>query len=772
MSHPGHQRSLWQVVGLYAAGSWVVLQVVDILADNLGLPGWVFVLTLALLAVGLPAVAATAYVRGIGRPAAPEAAGEGAAGGDAPTGARGLLTWRNVLAGGVAALALWGVAVTGWLVLGERGAAGSERDVVAGLDEIRQRVGEYDYPGAYAIAGRLDPLIASDSLRAAMWSEVSRTLTLETDPPGATVSRRDYGDPDAEWETLGVTPVEVQRFPLGLSRVRFELDGYLPRETADFSGRIAEAPPFRLDTRETLPEGMVRVSGGAARIWAPGLEQLDSLALGDFFMDVTEVTNRAYKKFVDAGGYRDPACWTRPFVRDGREIPFEEAVAGFVDRTGRPGPSGWTAGAYPEGRDDEPVHGVSWYEAEAYACYVGKALPTVYHWYTAADPFSSNHVVPLSNYDGEGPAPVGTYQGITRDGIHDMAGNVREWTENPDGEARYILGGGWDDPEYAFNDAVTSRAFDRSPGNGIRLVLYPDSTNVAAAGRPIEKAFRDYYAESPVSDEVFALYRQLYDYDRTPLNAEVVGSDTTATYVRERIDMDAAYGGERLTAFLFLPTDGPAAPPYQVVVYFPGSNDIYARDYDELQPRFLDFVLRSGRALLYPVYDGTWERNDDLHSDVQDETNLYRDHVVAWAKDLGRSIDYLETRPEVDTDHMAYLGISWGGAMGPIMTAVEDRFDASVLIVGGLMMQSVQPVADPFQFLPRVTVPTLMINGRYDSFFPLDASIRPMFEHLGTPEADRRLVVTDANHFVVAYENNRMISETLDWLDRYLGPVR
>lgn len=769
MSEQRHQRSLWQVVGLYAAGSWIVLQVVDVLSQNLELPGWVFVLALVLLAVGLPLAAATAYLRGIGGGAGD---GAGASTGPGAGGPRGWLTWRNLLRGGVAALALWGVAVTGWMLLGAREAGSSQGDVVRGLDEIRRLRGEYDYPAAYALAERLDPRIGDDSLRAAMWSEVSRPLTLETDPPGATTYRRDYAGPDAEWEELGVTPVEVAHFPLGLSRVRFELDGHVPRETADFSGRLAAAPPFRLDTPETLPEGMARVSGASARIWAPGLEQLDSLELGDFFVDVHEVTNREYRRFVDAGGYRDPACWTEPFVRDGREIPFEEAVAGLVDRTGRPGPSGWQAGSYPAGEDDLPVHGVSWYEAAAYACFVGKALPTVYHWYTAADPFSSNHVVPLSNFDGDGPAPVGRYAGITRDGILDMAGNVREWTANPDDEARFILGGGWDDPEYAFNDAVTSQAFDRSAANGIRLVFYPDSTNVAAASRPIEKAFRDYRAETPVGDEVFEAYRQLYAYDDTPLNAVVVSSDTTASYVRERIELDAAYSGERLAAFLFLPREGPASPPYQVVAYFPGSGDIYQRSYDDLDVAYLDFLLRSGRALLYPIYKGTWERGSDLASDVQNETNLYRDHVIAWSKDLRRSIDYLETRSDVDADRLAYFGISWGGAMAPVMTAVEDRFDAAVLIVGGLMMQSVQPVVDPFHFLPRVTVPTLMINGRYDSFFPLETSIEPMFERLGTPGEDRRLVVTDANHFVLSYDANLTIAESLDWLDRFLGPVR
>jgi pimeloyl-ACP methyl ester carboxylesterase len=761
MSRITHQRSLWQVLGLYAAGSWVVLQVIDVLNQNVGLPPWVFTLTLVLLIIGLPITAATAYFQGIGRSSgADEAASAGSS----------AFTWGNVLKGGVAALALWGVAVTGWMVLGANQTQASEWDLVTGLDEIRRLAGEYDYPGANAVARELDGVITNDSVRESMWAEVSRTLTLETDPPGALALRRDYAA-DSEWEELGITPIEVQRFPFGLSRVRFELEGYLPRETADFSGRLAAALPYRLDTEETLPAGMTRVSGGSAKIWAPGLEQLDSLALGDFFMDIHEVTNREYKEFVDAGGYRDPACWTHPFVRDGQSLSFEEAVAGFVDQTGRPGPSGWQVGSYPDGEDDLPVGGISWYEAEAYACFVGKALPTVYHWYTAADPFSSNHVVPLSNYDGAGPAPVGQYAGVTRDGVYDMAGNVREWTSNADGESRYNQGGGWDDPEYAFNDAITSPAFDRSPANGLRLVQYPDTTNITAASAPIKKAFRDYAAETPVSDELFDVYRQMFEYDRTALNAVVISSDTTATYIRDHVELDAAYGDERLALFVFLPVGGAGSPPRQAVVYFPGSNDLYRTSYDDMNVGFLDYILRSGRALVYPIYKGTWERQSDIQSDIQDDTNLYRDHVIAWSKDLRRSIDYLETRPDIDAARLGYMGISWGSALAPIMTAVEPRLKASVLIVGGLMMQAVQPVADPFNFLPRVTIPTLMLNGRYDSFFPLETSIMPFYENLGTPEADRKIIVTDANHFVTAYDANLAIAESLDWLDRYVGPV-
>ncbi len=753
-------RSLWKILGAYGAASWICLQIIDVLTQNIGLPPWVFTLTLGILIVGLPVTAATAYFQGIGRHTDTET-----------TANKGPFTWKNLLKGAVAALAIWGIAVTGWLIQSGQDTADSERTLVTGLDEIQKLVGEFKFSDAYVIADELDGQITDESVRESMWTKVATEMSLKTDPPGATVFRRDYNSADSDWKELGVTPLEVKRFPLGLSRLRFELEGYLPRETANFSSQIARAGTFVLDTPQSMPAGMTRVSGGSITISVPGLEQFDAVELGDYFMDIHEVSNRQYKAFVDAGGYTDPACWTDSFVRDGQTLSFEEAQAIFVDQTGRAGPSGWQVGSYPEGEDDLPVGGVSWYEASAYACFAGKSLPTVYHWFTAADPFSSNHVVPQSNFSGTGVAAVGQYPGITRDGIHDMAGNVREWAQNPDGETRYILGGGWNDPEYAFNDAVTSPAFDRSLENGIRLASYPDETNLTVASAPIEKQFRDYRVEEPVSDEVFDAYLQMYHYTDIPLNSVEIERVVNNLYTRERIEMDAAYNNERLTLFVFLPSAEHFSPPYQAVVFFPGSNDIYKRSYDDLSIRAVEYIVRSGRALVYPVYKGTYERGTDLRSDIQDTSNLYRDHIIAWSQDIGRTIDYLETRDDIDTLSLAYLGFSWGGAMGPVMTAVEKRFQTGMFFVGGLMMQNVQPIADPFNFLPRVTIPTFMFNGRYDSFFPVETAIQPFYDQLGTPESDKKLIITDSNHFVAAYSANRLMSESLDWLDRYLGPV-
>jgi cephalosporin-C deacetylase-like acetyl esterase len=279
--------------------------------------------------------------------------------------------------------------------------------------------------------------------------------------------------------------------------------------------------------------------------------------------------------------------------------------------------------------------------------------------------------------------------------------------------------------------------------------------------------YRDFFKERPAPDPIFNIYLSLYKYDKTPLNAILESTDTTDDWVQQKVTLDAAYGGERMTAYLFLPKTG--KPPYQAVVYFPGSNAIHDRSSKSLQTGSIDFIVKGGRAVIYPVYRGTYERATGLNSDYPDETTLYRDHVIAWAKDIGRSIDYLQTRPDVDTEKLAYYGVSWGGAMGAIMPAVERRFKASVLFVAGLEFQRALPEVDAINFISRITIPVLMLNGKYDHFFPVELSQKPMFALFGTPPKDKKYVLYESGHFV---PRNQQIKETLDWLDKYLSPLK
>jgi dipeptidyl aminopeptidase/acylaminoacyl peptidase len=139
-----------------------------------------------------------------------------------------------------------------------------------------------------------------------------------------------------------------------------------------------------------------------------------------------------------------------------------------------------------------------------------------------------------------------------------------------------------------------------------------------------------------------------------------------------------------------------------------------------------------------------------------------------WTKDYRRTLDYLSTRADVDTARFAYYGYSWGGYMGGIIPAIEPRLKTSVLYVAGLTMERGRPEVDPLHFLPRVRLPVLMLNGKYDFFFPIETAQRPFFQRIGTALADKRYVVYEGGHDV---PRTQLIAETLAWLDKYLGKV-
>lgn len=172
---------------------------------------------------------------------------------------------------------------------------------------------------------------------------------------------------------------------------------------------------------------------------------------------------------------------------------------------------------------------------------------------------------------------------------------------------------------------------------------------------------------------------------------------------------------------------------------------------------------------MLPIFKSTFERQDDLKSDYPSPTASWRDHMIVWSKDLSRSLDYLETRKDIDTGKTAYLGYSWGTVIGPILVAVEERFKTAIFASGGFVFQQALPEADQINFVTRVRLPVLMVNGRYDNFLPLESSQRPFFQLLGTPEADKRHVIYEVGHSVFGRD---LVRDSLDWLDRYLGPVK
>jgi hypothetical protein len=620
----------------------------------------------------------------------------------------------------------------------------------------------------------VEKYLPNDPTLAKLWPLIATPLSIETEPAGAEVFWKDYGKPDSEWRSAGITPLKGVKVARNHLRVEIRKKGYQTVEITSprpYSREGGEVPRLKLDALGTLPENMVRIPASSTEMNIVGLERYGDKKVPEFLVDKFEVTNAQFKTFVDAGGYGNAAYWRFPIVEAGKVIPLAVALAIFKDRTGRPGPATWEAGTYPDGMGNHPVTGVSWYEAAAYAEYAKKQLPSAFHWAQIADTYRTEFLVPFSNFSGKSTTAVGSLPGLSSYGVYDVAGNAREWIFNlsEDPSQRFILGGGWTDPVYAFNDSYTQAALDRSDSNGFRCIRdLSDSSTTAELRKPISVDFRDYAKETPVDEKTFANFARQFVYDKKPLDAKIDKVIETDSWKAEVVSINAAYNNERMQIYVYTPLH--AAAQLQPVVYFPGSNAIFESHFDPKGVNnLIDFIVKSRRAIIYPIYKGTFERQDGLKSDTQEATVNYKDHVIMWAKDIGRTIDYLESRKDMRADAVAYLGISWGGFMGGILPAVEKRIRVVVLNVGGMEMQQTLSEVDQINFVPRITQPVLMLNGQYDMYFPVETAQKPMFNLLGTPKSQKKMMIYASGHRVPPVE---FIKETLGWLDTYLGPVR
>ena len=646
------------------------------------------------------------------------------------------------------------------------------------LPEILRLAQSDQYGEAFLLAKQAETVIPGDPVLSDVWPRISTRVSITTNPAGAVVSFRPVGSTGA-WYSFGATPLKNETVPRGVFWWRFEKDGYEPLEVLRST---AFAPFFpglavTLSRRGSLPSDMVAVDIPAIGVGLTltGFDYNKRVPVADFLIDRYEVTNTQFKAFVDVGGYEKREYWTEPFTSNGHLIDWTSAMTMFRDRTGRPGPATWQAGTYPAGQEEFPVAGVSWYEAAAYARFRGKSLPTIYHWTHAARPELGGFMTRLSNFGRNGPARVGTYHALGPYATYDMAGNVKEWIWNELAGTgnRYLLGGAWNDPDYQFLYSDARPPLDRSETNGFRCIQYLKGSGPSEPlAAPIAPPARDYAHEKPVADTVFRIYTEQYNYDRTPLDPRVGSSDdSSGLWRRELVQIGAAYGSERLPIHLFLPKN--VKPPYQTILFFPGSGAIRSSTSADLQLNVIDFVIMSGRAVAYPIYKYTYERSaSSVTSSWPEPTRAYSTWVQQVATDARRTLDYLETRPDIDGAKFGYYGFSWGARMSPIVLGLDARLKLGILLSGGLGNGRPAPEADPFNFAPRVRVPVLMLNGDQDFIFPFQTSQIPLFQGLGTPADRKRHVLYPGGHEIIATQRGQIVQEVVAWLDRWLGRIQ
>ena len=758
------RRKVFRVLIAYLVASWLLLQIADVLSSILSLPDWAPKLVLFLLAIGVvPAlILAWAYEltpQGVQRDEEARHVAASASPG----------RFRDVTLAAGLVLAIGAGAGLYWISGADQRWAQS-----IALPQLEEQIVSDQWEQAYATAMAIDERLPDTGILDDYWAQFSFQIAIPSTPAGATVYRRAYDDPDAEWQRLGETPIYNAAVPRGFSLIRLEKDGYdsvlrvvgmMPIdgmkhlaavENPTGTNYIIPAVDIVLDSSEGREPGYdVRVPG--RRVIIEGeLTQLAEFRIGRY-----EVTNRDYRKFVNAGGYKRRDYWEHEFVRNGKVISWEAAMEVFTDTTGRPGPATWIGGAYPEGHDEYPVGGISWYEAMAYARFAEREVPTVHHWRQAHAVATLTWQVPASNIDTSGVAPVGQYHGIGWTGTWDMLGNVREWCFNAVGDNRAIVGGAWDEAQYMVQGRISAPSslppFDRSPTNGVRLAVSRDERDereiLRQAVNPDEKPM----VTPPASDEVFAAFLTNFDQGIEPLNASINGTESIGQWTRQHISFDRG-DGERIDLLLYFPDSD--ASRYPTVLFWPSSLARLLTSLDNYRMP-LDFMLRNGWAVALPVLEATFYRDRAATSGASNVAR--RDQFIRQVREMRRTIDYLETRPDLDTGKLSFYGFSWGGGVGPVLLAVEPRLKIGILNQAGYWVGSSYDI-DLAHYLPRVRQPVLQLNGYFDETYRYEERAKPYFDLLGSES--KKHVVEPTGHFA---PNSVVIRETLAWLDQHLG---
>jgi dienelactone hydrolase len=294
-----------------------------------------------------------------------------------------------------------------------------------------------------------------------------------------------------------------------------------------------------------------------------------------------------------------------------------------------------------------------------------------------------------------------------------------------------------------------------------------------ALRQPITPTVVDFATLEPVDDAAYAVLEQQLRYSSAdPASRIEKTGSTNPLWKRETVSLATGYDEGRFNVQLFLPTQG--RPPYQVILYLPHSGHFkYPQSSDDYDPtdtnQPLDFILKSGRAFAVITFDDSFERRwPDSRRNAMARADRYRLRLVHHRQDLGRTLDYLATRKDIDASRIGWIGISYGSqAMMPLL-AVEPRIDAAVLIGGGVFLLGLPPAEEAFNYLPRIKQPVLMLSGRWDIDVRPDAQ-EAMLRLLGTPPDRKQRILFDTGHGWLP--QNQFVHATLDWYDRYLGPT-
>jgi formylglycine-generating enzyme required for sulfatase activity len=660
--------------------------------------------------------------------------------------------------------------------------------------ESLPRIAELAAAGAYAEAFELavaaERVIPADATLDSLMMEVSDLVSVTTEPPDAQVAITafDPGGVGSEPVFSGTAPVEQLRVPRVDHLVQVTRDGYVPTERLADS-RFLRSPEGRRDRpeigrditlalvmlpQERAPREAVFIPGGAYQLVGPDVPTMASTDLRDYRLDKFEVTNAEFRSFILERGYDEDVYWTG--------VPVS-VRSSFTDRTDLPGPRDWVGQQFPDGQDRHPVTGVTWHEASAFCASPGSRLPTAFEWEKADrnglrvtlsgtmmpwGPTSSASIFEnRANFSSSGTTPVDAYPfGISQHGAHGMAGNAREWLLNEMGDGYTVTGGSWEDPSYLYPQFGSQPGTFSSRSLGFRCARALGGDDSGQGSQPFDLDNRT-PTYSPVDPTAFRRFLDHYTYDRQPANPRGRTAEESEGWVRERFWIDGV-DGDSVLVYFYTPTQG--APPYQTMVYVPGSSTFCCNKPVDGLEYLLGPVIRGGRAAAAVVMHGMLERPfPPGFTPPATNSVRFRDLMVRHATELRLGVDYLEQRDEVDMSKLVYVGHSWGAGSRIGFAAIEPRFEAFVLLAGGIdeRVKPTLPEADNVNFAPYIDGPKILINGTNDDEHPWPSRGLPMWTLLSEP---KELVLIEGAGHVAPLEER--VPAVNGFLDRTLGPVQ
>ena len=514
------------------------------------------------------------------------------------------------------------------------------------------------------------------------------------------------------------------------------------------------------------------------RMWFQGVEFRDT-KLEPFMISINEVSNIEFQEFVDEGGYEDPKYWDFPFQVGENILDFNSTVKLFTDKYGKLGPANWSYGKSPAGIENHPVTGISWFEARAYAKFKKLALPNVYQWLYASGEtgFSmsvNKKVRNNSNYNSSQTRPVEDTRG-SFNGLNNLGGNVKEWVINPNGEYQQkfsILGGSFEEYPYTFNNYYSLSPLDRSIGNGIRLSSTLNDDNISLLD---DKIIPDYNRNisdlDDVSDEVFEVYKSQFDYNNTPLNAITTTIENFQDgYTAQKFEMPTPYeSNDKL--FGYIVYSNKFDEKYNPVIIHPSAGAIIQNDDSGLIKEMLathKHLIDEGYAMIHPVYHNTFSREKNYDTFWPDESEVYKNTIIKIGKDFKRSIDYIESRNDFNSNNLCYYGYSWGSTTSNYLLALDDRVKAAFILVGGLMMQKSKKEIEAHYYVRRIKTPIFHIIGKQDGIFGFKESYLPWKKLIGTLDQNLKVLVYDElGHGI---PGDTIIKYQSTWYKKFLTP--